>query len=222
LKTRIILLVLALFLLGTGYYTQIANKGAWAGSDDEHPQGITGLWPPQKGQPYPDIELIDQEGKNFKLSDYKGHVILVEPVGMTCPGCQGLSGAGKMGAFGGGSGYGGDSLKELFPRYTEGLSLPGPDIIFVQILLYDMKMGPPQPKDAAEWAAHFKFNRADNEIVAVIPYDVRGKASYNLIPGLQLIDRQFILRSDATGDYPKENMYTSTLPLVPKVIQEGT
>jgi cytochrome oxidase Cu insertion factor (SCO1/SenC/PrrC family) len=39
-------------------------------------------WPPQLGQPYPDLELVDQTGQKTRLSSFKGKVILIEPVGM--------------------------------------------------------------------------------------------------------------------------------------------
>ena len=47
-------------------------------------------WPPKIAEPYPDLQLIDQTGKTVKLSSFKGKVILLEPLGMTCPACQAL------------------------------------------------------------------------------------------------------------------------------------
>src|SRR5262245_47616048 len=57
-------------------------------------------WPPVIGKPFPDMELADQDGKATRLSEFKGKVLLVEPVGMACPACQAFSGAlGKPGCF---------------------------------------------------------------------------------------------------------------------------
>jgi len=44
-------------------------------------------WPPEVGEPYPDATLIDQEGNPVKLSSFKGSVLLIEPIGMTCAAC---------------------------------------------------------------------------------------------------------------------------------------
>jgi cytochrome oxidase Cu insertion factor (SCO1/SenC/PrrC family) len=41
-------------------------------------------WPPKLNEPYPDLHLIDQTGSPTRLSDFKGKVILVEPIGMPC------------------------------------------------------------------------------------------------------------------------------------------
>ena len=45
-------------------------------------------WPPKLNEPYPDLQLIDQEGAPTRLSDFKGRIILLEPIGMTCKACQ--------------------------------------------------------------------------------------------------------------------------------------
>ena len=59
------------------------------------------VWPPRVGEPYPDLHLVDQTGRVTALSSFKGRVLLVEMVGMTCPACQGFSGAKRLGTFGG-------------------------------------------------------------------------------------------------------------------------
>lgn len=178
-------------------------------------------WPPELNQPYPDLELIDQEGTAFKLSALKGKIILLEPIGMTCPACQAFAGGYKYGAFGNGFVGGGvsSSIEELLPLYTNGIYLPHRDIILVQLLLYDMAMGPPKPQDAKAWAEHFNMRLGHNKIVAVSPYDLRNQASYNLIPGFQLIDQDFVLRSDSTGHHPQHNLYEYLLPMVPLLLR---
>ena len=176
-------------------------------------------WPPVVGETYPDLELIDQMGNPFRLSALKGKVILLEPVGMTCPACQAFSGAHDTGPFGGGvAGRGLNSVHKLLPKYSNGFKIPHRDVVLVQVLLYDMRMGAPSAKDAAAWAKHFGLKMSRNEIVAVSPYDLRSKIAYNLIPGFQLIDRNFVLRSDSSGHHPKNNLYTHLFPLVPKLV----
>ena len=39
-------------------------------------------WPPKVGQPYPGLQLFDSNGLKVSLSDYRGKVIIIEPIGM--------------------------------------------------------------------------------------------------------------------------------------------
>ena len=178
-------------------------------------------WPPELNHPYPDLELIDQNGETFKLSYLKGKVIIIEPIGMNCPACQAFSGANEYGAFQNNpvEKYS-KSFRKIFPLYAKGLKLPSKDIIFVQLLLYDMKMGKPTPEDARNWAQHFNIFRKHNHFVAVSPHDLRGPGSFNLIPGFQLIDRNFILRIDSTGHNPKHNLYKHLIPMTPEFVKQ--
>ncbi|MBI3928653.1 MAG: redoxin family protein [Armatimonadetes bacterium] len=52
------------------------------------------------GKPYPDLKLVNQDGNTVELSRFKGQVLLVEPVGMTCPACNAFAGAHDVGPFG--------------------------------------------------------------------------------------------------------------------------
>lgn len=178
-------------------------------------------WPPVVGQQYPNLVLIDQNGKKFKLSNFKRKVIVIEPMGMNCPACQAFSGANDIGAFQGNA-VQKDliSFKKMVAKYIPSLRLPRKDVVFIQLLLYDMQMQAPKPEHAAVWAKHFGLSKKRQEIVAVSTQDLRGAASYNLIPGFQVIDKKFVLRSDSTGHNPKENLYSTLLPTLLKVIKE--
>lgn len=176
-------------------------------------------WPPVLEQAYPDLDLMDQDGQTFKLSDLKGKIIIVEPVGMNCAACQAFSGAQYYGAFQNNPVQPElESLERMFPKYARGLKLPHPEIVVVQLLLYDMGMGRPNKTHAKIWAEHFKMEKSYNFFVAVSPLDLRGQASYDLIPGFQLIDQNFILRVDSTGHKPTHNLYTQLLPSVPVLL----
>lgn len=176
-------------------------------------------WPPVVGQAYPDLELIDQTGAAFLLSSFKGKVILLEPVGMNCPACQAFAGAHKLGAYKGVSPQGGlNSIEEYFPKYARGIKLSDPRIVYVQLLLYNMDTGHPGAEDAKKWAEHFRMVRKNNRIVAVPQTSLIGDASYNLIPGFQLIDKSFILQSDASGHNPKNNLWEHLLPMVGQLL----
>ncbi len=50
--------------------------------------------------------------------------------------------------------------------------------------------------------------------------DLRGDASYNMIPGFQLIDRDSILRKDSTGHQPRHNLWKELLPEVRRLLDE--
>lgn len=177
-------------------------------------------WAPVKGQPYPDLELIDQTGKTFKLSDLKGKVLLIEPIGMNCHACQAFSGAHEKGVFAGGSAQPGlPDVGKMLKTYGKGTKLPNKKLVLVQLLFYDMKNAAPTPADAKAWAEHFGFERKKNEIVAVPVTDIRSPAVYGMIPGFHLVDKKFTLRSSAAGHAPEDDLYRTLFPMVPKLLK---
>ncbi|MCP4660938.1 MAG: hypothetical protein GY856_36520 [bacterium] len=177
-------------------------------------------WPPQVGRPYPDLELLDRHGESLRLSSFQGKVILVEPIGMNCPACNGFVGGNKPGV-GGFNGMrpekGAVSLHEMLHRRAPEVDLGDVGIVFVHLLLYDYQMGPPDPEDAWDWDAHFRVAEQDG-LVVVPNRDLRGPAAYNLIPGFQLIDRDFVLRYDATGHNPRDSLWDELLPAIPHLL----
>lgn len=81
-------------------------------------------WPPMVGQPYPDLQLLDQNGHGVALSSFKGRLIVLEPVGMTCEACNAYSGANRpgIGPFEGQPAQADlSSVEEFFPQYTDGV-----------------------------------------------------------------------------------------------------
>ena len=92
-------------------------------------------WPPVVGESYPDLELINSDGQTVHLSDYSGKVLLIEPIGMTCPACQ---------AFVGGHEYGGfgrvkpqknlESIETYLTRYAEETSIADPNLTYIQLI----------------------------------------------------------------------------------------
>jgi hypothetical protein len=179
-------------------------------------------WPPRLGEPYPDLQLVDQTGRPFTLSSLKGSVILLEAIGMTCPACQAFAGAHRVGSFGPVEPAGGmQSIDELVPQYAKGVTFPSKDLVLVQLLLFDMKLGPPSVDDARAWAEHFHRDRTRFQVVLAGGPGLHNQASYDMVPGFQLIDRNFVLRSDATGHRPHDSLYRDLLPLVPTLIAGG-
>jgi hypothetical protein len=180
------------------------------------------FWPPRRGERYPNLTLYDHRGQLVSLDSLRGKVILLEPVGMTCEACQSFSGAAKLGCFANQSAQAGvDALEDYFPRYTGGLSLSDPRIAYVQVLLYGLDLHAPSPADAKAWAHHFKFDERPNAYVLAGTPELIGPASFAMIPGFQLIDKNFVLRAwwygeTGTGD----DLWTKLLPMVPQLLGE--
>jgi hypothetical protein len=185
------------------------------------PGPVPAVWPPRVGEPYPDLQLVDQTGQLVRLSSFKGSVLLIEPIGMNCPACQSFAGAHRLGSYEGIQPQGGlPSIEELVPQYARGVSLSDDRIVYVQLLLYSMTMEAPTPEDARKWAQHFRADRAMNHIVLAGTKEFIGQASYDMIPGFQLVDRNFILQVDATGHRPRHNLFTQLLPVIPRLLEE--
>jgi len=71
------------------------------------------------------LDLINQEGIEFKLSYLKGKVIIIEPIGMTCAAYQAFSGAHEYGAFENNPVKShSQSFRKIFPKYVKRLRLP--------------------------------------------------------------------------------------------------
>ena len=175
-------------------------------------------WPPKLGEPYPDLLVVDAAGRELRLSDLRGKVILVEPIGMNCPACQAFCGGRSRGGFAGVTPQPDlPPMEELLPAYTRPpIELSDDRLVYVQLLLYSMEMGAPGAADAARWEAHFPG--PPNRRVLVPKRSLVGPASYDLIPGLQVVERDFVLRGDSTGHSPKEDLYRQVLPRIPELL----
>lgn len=144
----------------------LAAFGAWvlvAGgcSKPATPAAALGFdWPPVPGQPYPDLRLLDEDGKTVALSQFKGKVILLEPTAMTCPACQAFSGGNRpgIGGFAGGAPQA-DLLdiEEAVDRYAGGASLHDPNVVFVQLMLYNLANQAPSAEEVRQWRDHFQL-----------------------------------------------------------------
>ena len=178
-------------------------------------------WPPKLNERYPDLHLVDQNGQPFALSSLEGSVILLEAIGMTCPACQAFAGANRVGSFGPIHPAGElSSIDELVTKYAGGVTFPSKEVVLVQVLLFDMELGAPTADDARAWAEHFNRSRDRFQVVLAGGPGLHNHASYDMVPGFQLIDRHFVLRSDATGHRPHHSLYADLLPLVPKLVNE--
>ncbi|WP_143544141.1 TlpA family protein disulfide reductase [Rhodopirellula sp. MGV] len=177
------------------------------------PSVVVGNWPPVKGQPFPELQLADQNGDLIRWAEFKGKVILVEYVASSCEGCQAFSGGARVGAYAGGSVQRElESIETYSERYA-GVQL-GKDVVFVQVLLYGAGNRAPTAEEVSEWASHFHFDRRRNQIVLRGTAAMLNRATYEKIPGFHLVDRQFVLRSDSCGHHPVDDLYQELLPLM--------
>ncbi len=179
------------------------------------------FWPPRLNQRFPELTLYNQHGKVVTLSKLaRGRAILLEPVGMSCRACQAFSGGHDYGAFQGVEPQADlESIEKSFPRYTGGESLANPRIVFVQLILFDMNMKAPSPDAVRDWAKHFKLAHKPNTYILAGTPEMVSQASFDMIPGFFLIDKKFVLKSDATGHRPKNNLWREVLPSIPLTLR---
>lgn len=169
-------------------------------------------WPPVKGSQFPDLELRDATGETVRLSRFRGRTLLVEPVGMNCPACQAFTGGNERGGFGGVEPQDGVPGIDLLLERS-GIDPRHPDLVIVQLLLFDLAMGTPTPADAAAWTAHFGLAERKNVVVLVGDDRLRqAKGTYELVPGFFLVDQGGMLLLDATGHQPKDDLAFAVLP----------
>ena len=219
--------LLAVVLIGsTGYLgahhgSQVVNavhRGrdaalTWSG----HPP----TWPPEKNRTYLDLELVDQDGNVTRLSDFKGNVILLEPVGIPCQACVAFAGGHEYGAFEGIEPQADLESIDSYAKQFGQVRLDDDRIVRIQLLLFNHDMLAPTQEEAVRWAQHFQLERSTNEVVLVGTASMATKASRNLIPGFQLIDKHFILRADSTGQSPQDDLYAKLLPQIRRLLAEN-
>ena len=172
-------------------------------------------WPPRLGKPFPDIAFVDHRGKAVRLADYRGKLLLVEPVVMNCKACNSLADRYSRGAYLGAEKQDGmPNMDELLRRFGKGLTLSHPDILHVQLILYDLTNDRPDPEDAKLWSEHFRFDRDPNVVVLVPAQDPRNRKSFETIPGVWLVDRDQTVIANAAASNRGATIWDDVMPLV--------
>ena len=182
---------------------------------------VLGSWPPIEGERYPDLLLTDQRGETLQLSELAGKVILLELAAVPCKGCQAFAGGNRRGGFAGIAVQPGlDSIHDYAARFG-GVKLGhDDDVVCVQLLLYGKSMTSPTQQEVAAWAEHFQLHRESGEIVLRGDPSMLGPVTYAMIPGFQLIDRDFVLRYDSCGHHPRHDLYRDLLPALAEMLRE--
>ncbi len=180
------------------------------------------IWPPKMNETYPDMDLFDQKGQAFKISDFAGKVLIVEYIDMSSPISQAQSGAKEAGAFGIMQEV--DQLAERFEEtvrksaQTE-IIWPNNQVIHLKIIAYTQDGAQPSRDDAQNWAEHFDFKTENNIIVAIAKKDIRSFQTQDIITGFQLVDKNQKLRADSSGIAPKHNLKLTLIPLFEKLVR---
>lgn len=180
-------------------------------------------WPPKMNRAFPDIELVDQEGVKFLLSDLKGRVIVLELVDMASPLSQAYAGARKKGVYGAPDQKVDDyalPFSDLVEKNTPGKrKVPNQNLVIISFIIKDEQGQQPDLQDAKNWATHFGLSKEAYHIVAINEKDFRGRESDKITPGFQLIDKNLLLRVDSAGPEPKHNLTMTLIPLLDKLLQ---
>jgi hypothetical protein len=183
--------------------------------------GSPPTWPPEKYRSYPDLELVDQTGRRTKLSEFRGKILLIEPVGMSCRACVAFAGGHERGAFWGVTPQENlESIAKCAQEYGS-IQLEDDEIVHLQIVLFNSKMEAPSEHEVRMWAQHFGLDRARNRIVLAGSPAMANLAGRDLIPGFHLVDKHFMLRADSTGAKPEDNLYSDLLPLIWELRKES-
>lgn len=194
----------------------------FGGTSEAEPEERPTLpWPPQIGETYPDIEMMGLDGAPLRISDFRGKIILVEPVAMASKACQSFSGANEKGVFGLDQGAGKldglGALEEYVERFA-GVTFDDPRVVYIQVLCFDLKsQRPPTLEKARAWAEHFGLGQA-NRLVAAPSDRYVSEETRKMIPSFHLIDADGVLRSDA-GKKPRQDLYRELLPLMKELLE---
>ena len=226
-KARIYLLTLGILLVGTPLLLRAEDpwvKKARVESGKrmailaQTPNTVAN-WPPRIGELFPEISLVDHEGRSVDVESWRGKPTLIEVIAMTCAGCQAFAGGNKYGGFDGFPAQQGlDSIEQYYREYTSGHELFSDEINFVQLIIYNQRLDAARPIDLAPWRKHFKLDQAKNTQVLTGGEVLANKASFGMIPGFILLDNNLRVRFDATGHTPKHSLFTDLLPALNNIL----
>ena len=219
--------VLYVFMTSTGsmsFEEMLEQRGGlpWlATENDSQPShAANALWPPAKHERYPDLKLKDQNGDVVQLSDFEGKVILLELAAVPCGGCQAFAGGNERGIFAGGKVQKGLHSIHHYARQYAGVELSNnDDVVLVQLMLYGNSLKSPTQAEVTGWANHFGMDRNSGEIVLKGEASLLSESRFDMVPGFHLIDRDFVLAYDSTGDSPIDNLFSDLLPAMGQMVQ---
>lgn len=189
------------------------------------------VWPPRVGEQYPDLPLLNSKGQPVGLSQFRGDVLLIMPIAMNSPGSQALAGGDRLGGFNGVTPQGDiASIDQIISDFSK-LAPEDPRLLVVEILIYGPDRAQAMPEHITAWATHFhrapeqdaktgespglmpqKLLARARRLTVVPSIDMRGQESFSQIPGVQLLDKDGVLRFDATGVTPRHRLRQDLMP----------
>jgi hypothetical protein len=181
------------------------------------------FWPPRVGEAYPNLKLLNTSGERVEPSSFRGRVILVEPIGMDCPACNAFAGGSRSGGFQGVRPQAGlPAVDEILRDYAGGVSLADDRFVSVRLLLYAPgRQRAPRLELARRWEAHIGLASSEQHVLLVGEDYLIGPASHAMTPGFQLIDRDFVLRFDASGHRPHHDLWRDLMPAISGLLAEA-
>ena len=84
-----------------------------------------------------------------------------------------------------------------------------------------MNMEAPTVQEVKAWADHFNFTHRQNVYVLVGTKEMTSQASFDMIPGVHLIDQSFVLRSEHFGHGGGSDLYRELLPMAATLVSAG-
>ena len=119
-------------------------------------------------------------------------------------------------------------LRDDYLEYVYGTRIGGDDLFFQHTYLTVVAKtmathvlgAVPTQAEAAKWAHHFRIDDRPNHYVVIGPEALRQK-TFAKIPGYWLVDKNLVLRCDATGHHPPSSLYEDLLPIVPELLDEA-
>lgn len=193
------------------------------------------VWPPRIGESFPDIPLLDEKGHTISLSRYRGYVLMIAPIAMSSPGSQALAGGDRLGGLYGVAPQGNiESIDQMIADFSA-LSPDDERLLVVELLIYGPDRAQAEYSHIADWTQHFHRSTEQppkeeggvgaaqvptqllpraRRLTVVPAIDMRGPESFALIPGIQLLDKDGILRFDATGATPRHKLQQDVMPAI--------
>jgi len=193
------LMICALLLLGfLGWL--MAGGGLARIQDLMEARGPGGVrpWPPEVGRPFPDLALVDLDGRAARISGFRGRVVLLELAAARDPVSQAAAGARRVGPFRDGV-VDAAALETRFELSARGVDLGDAGFVHACAVVLSTPEAAATPDDARAWSRHFQLEGASSTAV------LAGDATYAradvraLTPGLFLVDRGGVLVASAQG-----------------------
>lgn len=174
-------------------------------------------WPPEEGQPFPVMPLLSPTLEKRMTESFRGRVTLIEYAAMTSPVTQALAGSNDRGPYGAvAMSPSFKRLEQYFPDYSGGIQAG--DINRVQILMTDLRSQIVSPALAQAWSEHFELESKHGRTVLIASAALLQGTGAELIGGFQLLDKNMIVRADATRTRSK-TLFSVLFPLLPRLVR---